>query len=55
MSRYPSAYGHTPTYRSVASTVYPSALGRDPLDVPVSVDKQARIFDTRIDTHFSIF
>ena len=35
MSRYPSAYGHTPSYRSVASTVYPSALGRDPLDVPV--------------------
>ena len=35
MSRYPSAYGHTPTYRSVGSTVYPSALGRDPLDVPV--------------------
>merc|ERR1712213_271175 len=37
MSRYPSAYGHTPTYRSVASTVYPSALGRDPLDVPASL------------------
>merc|ERR1711902_266777 len=31
MSRYP------PTYRSVASTVYPSALGRDPLDVPASL------------------
>merc|ERR1712013_639364 len=25
------------TYRSVASTVYPSALGRDPLDVPASL------------------
>merc|ERR1712055_1058926 len=37
MSRYPSAYGHTPSYRSVASTVYPSALGRDPLDVPASL------------------
>ena len=29
MSRYPSSYGHTPSYRSVASTVYPSALGAD--------------------------
>merc|ERR1711872_883534 len=28
-SSYPSAHGHTPSYRSAASTVYPSALGSD--------------------------
>merc|ERR1712212_752179 len=28
-SSYPSAHGHTPSYRSAASTVYPSALGAD--------------------------
>merc|ERR1712014_165349 len=28
-SSYPSAHGHTPSYRSAASTVYPSALGTD--------------------------
>merc|ERR1711884_749225 len=28
-SSYPSALGHTPSYRSAASTVYPSALGTD--------------------------
>merc|ERR1712211_167660 len=28
-SSYPSANGHTPSYRSAASTVYPSALGSD--------------------------
>merc|ERR1712012_851679 len=28
-SGYPSAHGHTPSYRSAASTVYPSALGSD--------------------------
>merc|ERR1712107_98041 len=30
-SSYPSAHGHTPSYRSAASTVYPSALGSDKL------------------------
>merc|ERR1712156_964400 len=28
-SSYPSAHGHTPSYRSAASTIYPSALGSD--------------------------
>merc|ERR1712224_165912 len=28
-SSYPSAHGHTLSYRSAASTVYPSALGSD--------------------------
>merc|ERR1712004_926369 len=28
-SSHPSAHGHTPSYRSAASTVYPSALGTD--------------------------
>merc|ERR1712203_820424 len=28
-SSYPSAHGHTPSYRSAASTVFPSALGSD--------------------------
>merc|ERR1712080_10959 len=28
-SNYPSAHGHTPSYRSAASAVYPSALGTD--------------------------
>jgi len=28
-SSYPSAHGHTPSYRSATSTVYPSALGTD--------------------------
>merc|ERR1712211_113225 len=28
-SGYPSTHGHTPSYRSAASTVYPSALGAD--------------------------
>merc|ERR1712172_300801 len=28
-SSYPSAHGHTPSYRSAASSVYPSALGTD--------------------------
>merc|ERR1711872_378721 len=28
-SSYPSAHGHTPSSRSAASTVYPSALGSD--------------------------
>merc|ERR1712012_427898 len=28
-SSYPSAHGHTPSYRGAASTVYPSALGSD--------------------------
>ena len=44
MSRYPSAYGHTPTYRSVGSTVYPSALGRDPLDVPVFENTKTSVY-----------
>merc|ERR1712107_902954 len=30
-SSYPSAHGRTPSYRSAASTVYPSALGSDKL------------------------
>eukprot|EP00088_Acartia_fossae_P023218 TRINITY_DN24289_c0_g1_i1.p1 TRINITY_DN24289_c0_g1~~TRINITY_DN24289_c0_g1_i1.p1 ORF type:complete len:162 (-),score=25.75 TRINITY_DN24289_c0_g1_i1:316-768(-) len=34
MSRYPSAYGHTPSYRSVGSMpVYPSALGARDTDL----------------------
>merc|ERR1712219_16691 len=60
MSRYPSAYGHTPSYRSVASTVYPSALGRDPLDVPASLSAGLgarstldREFDRTFDKDFS--
>ena len=37
MSRYPSAHGHTPSYRSVGSMpVYPSALGPRDLEFEVS-------------------
>ena len=38
MSRYPSAYGHTPSYRSVGSMpVYPSALGARDSDLSFRV------------------
>ena len=43
MSKYPSAYGHTPSYRSVgsmpsaSSTIYPSALGSRDSDLSFRV------------------
>merc|ERR1740131_797376 len=37
MSRYPSAYGHTPSYKSVGSLPsYPSALGSRNLDLEMT-------------------
>ena len=38
MSRYPSAYGHTPSYRSVGGMpAYPSALGARDSDLLLGV------------------
>ena len=49
MSRYPSAHGHTPGYKSISSSVYPSALDtsrRVDMDLGLSV---------RIDSLFLFF
>merc|ERR1711962_1540819 len=50
MSRYPSAYGHTPSYRSA---VYPSALGREREPVGLSSGLRSTLSD--IDREFSSF
>ena len=44
MSRYPSAYGHTPSYRSLgAMPVYPSALGARDLDIELPSLRSGRM------------
>merc|ERR1712177_37626 len=48
MSRYPSAYGHTPSYRSA---VYPSALGREREPVGLSSGLRSTLSD--MDREFS--
>merc|ERR1712156_874846 len=47
MSRfsYPSAHGHTPSYRSAASTVYPSALGSDTGSFSSSLSSRSTLSD----------
>merc|ERR1719167_1886367 len=60
-SRYPSAYGHTPSYRSVntlpsstyesPSSSFTSGLGRDMArDLKFDIDRELKSFDTPLTT-----
>merc|ERR1719400_311816 len=60
-SRYPSAYGHTPSYRSVSnlpsttyespSSSFTSGLGRDMArDLKFDIDRELKSFDTPLTT-----
>jgi len=57
MSRYPSAYGHTPSYRSVgglpsSTPSYPSALNRDlPSALSRDLDKEFASVGSALDRH----
>merc|ERR1711981_270637 len=48
-SSYPSAHGHTPSYRSAASTVYPSALGADVGGVSSGLSSRSTMSDMERD------
>merc|ERR1712083_524210 len=55
MSRYPSAYGHTPSYRSVggmpgSGSSYPSALSRD-AGLSRDIDKEFSSLGASLDKH----
>ena len=47
MSRYPSAYGHTPSYKSVGS--YPSALSGSDLDTGLTSNTRMRNMELDMD------
>merc|ERR1719208_283544 len=60
-SRYPSAYGHTPSYRSVSnlpsttyespSSSFTSGLGRDMArDIKFDIDRELKAFDAPLTT-----
>merc|ERR1712038_2049010 len=51
-SSYPSAHGHTPSYRSAASTVYPSALGSDTGSFSSSLSSRSTL-STDLDRDFA--
>jgi len=56
MSKYPSAYGHTPSYRSVGSmpsAVYPSALGARDSDLSFRTSGLGSGLSASIDREFS--
>ena len=59
MSRYPSAYGHTPSYKSSSlSSGYPSALGSSVLDsgsgLSRDMDKEMAAMKREMDRDFGV-
>ena len=56
MSRYPSAYGHTPSYRSVGGMpAYPSALGARDSDLLLGVTSFYQIQNYTLKLYTEIF